>query len=129
MNIKSILATTISFCLLDGLWIKFVAADLYQRHVTPLLRMQNNQLAAQALPALLFYAVALLAIIVLIVKPAVSITQACFNGALIGLFAYGTYALTCQSIYQGWIWKMTLLDIAWGVFLCATAAAAGAYFK
>ena len=91
--------------------------------------MQNGQLAAQPLPAILFYVVALAALLVLIVKPAVSVTQAWLNGALIGLFAYGTYALTCQSIYQGWIWKMALLDIAWGIFLCATAAAVGTYFK
>lgn len=129
MTIKAIISTTLTFLCLDALWIKFIAVDLYQTHVSPLLRTHNNEMAAQPLPALLFYLVAITTLILIVIKPATSIKEAATNGALFGLFGYGTYAFTCQSIFQGWVWQMTVLDVAWGAFLCAVASIAGLYFK
>ena len=49
------------------------------------------------------------------------------NGALIGLLAYGTYDMTNLATLKGWSLQVSLVDMAWGAFLSATASAAG-YF-
>jgi len=47
------------------------------------------------------------------------------NGALFGLFAYGTYDLTNQATLKVWSTTITLADMAWGATLTAIAASAG----
>ena len=45
------------------------------------------------------------------------------NGALFGAIAYATYDLTNQATMKVWPVHVTLVDIAWGTFATATAAA------
>jgi uncharacterized membrane protein len=53
--------------------------------------------------------------------------RAALNGALLGLFGYGTYDLTNQATLRHWPWLITLVDLAWGTLLTALSATAG-YF-
>ncbi len=43
-------------------------------------------------------------------------------GALFGLFAYGTYDLTNYATLKTWGLKITLVDMAWGVFVSGAAS-------
>ena len=69
-----------------------------------------------------------LACIIFAVGPALKSeqwTSALLWGALFGLFAYGTYDLTNLATLRNWTLKVALLDMAWGTFVTAMAAAAG----
>jgi uncharacterized membrane protein len=45
-----------------------------------------------------------------------------FFGALYGLVVYGTYDLTNYSLVKDWPLTITLVDMAWGTFACATVS-------
>ena len=47
-------------------------------------------------------------------------------GALFGLFAYGTYNITNLAVMRDWSLPLTLIDMAWGMFVSAAGAVAGA---
>jgi uncharacterized membrane protein len=46
---------------------------------------------------------------------------------LFGLFAYGTYNITNLAVMRDWSLSLTLIDIAWGMFVSAAGAVAGAF--
>ena len=47
------------------------------------------------------------------------------SGAVFGLVAYATYALTNHAIMRGWTPLMTGADMAWGTVLGALGSAGG----
>jgi uncharacterized membrane protein len=49
------------------------------------------------------------------------------NGALLGALCYMTYDLTNQATLARWPLHMTLIDVTWGTFATATAAAAAVW--
>ena len=59
----------------------------------------------------------------------IQLSEAAINGAVVGLFAYGTYAFTCQALFKDWLWSVTIPDVVWGVVLCAVSCAIGTYLK
>jgi uncharacterized membrane protein len=48
-------------------------------------------------------------------------------GATLGFSMYGLYDLTNLATLRGYTLEMTLVDMAWGTFLCGTAAGVTAY--
>jgi uncharacterized membrane protein len=129
MGVKSIVATVLSFFLLDMVWINVVAVKLYKKHLSHLLAMKDGAVATNIPAALCFYVVACFALVYLVVRPAHSVSEAAINGAIVGLFAYGTYAFTCQALFKNWLWSVTIPDVVWGVVLCAVSCAIGTYLK
>ena len=126
---KSILVLIFSFIVLDTLWIRLVAIKWYQSAVKPLLLMKDGVVAANLLPAILFYVVVIFSLAWLVVIPSNKVSSALVNGAVAGLMSYATYALTCLSIYKGWSWPLAIGDIVWGTVLCALSCALAVYFK
>ena len=58
-------------------------------------------------------------------RPAVntsSWSQAATLGALFGFFTYATYDLTNLATVKNWPLAIVVVDILWGVFLCAAVA-------
>jgi uncharacterized membrane protein len=53
-----------------------------------------------------------------------SVVQALTYGALLGLFAYGTYDLTNLAVLKGFTTRIALIDLAWGTALTAFVSAA-----
>jgi len=47
------------------------------------------------------------------------------TGALLGLFAYGTYDLTNLATLKGWPVFLSILDMAWGTAATSVSAVAG----
>lgn len=126
----SIVVTALLFFGLDMLWIQFVAVGMYKKHLPDfLLRSPQGNVQANLIAAALFYVVAISCLYLLAIKPATTIKQAVTVGAISGLFAYGTYALTAQSIFKNWKWSMTVFDILWGVILCSVCALVGFLLK
>lgn len=117
------LSTALVFFGLDYIWLSRIAIGFYRSQIGEILRDRPNMTAAG-----LFYLFYVVGIVYFAVLPGVqkgSLSAAVLNGALLGLIAYGTYDMTNLSTLKVWSLPMSLVDMAWGAFLTATAAAAG----
>lgn len=109
---------------LDYLWLSRTSGPLYHRDLGPLLADNPNMTVA-----VIFYLGYAAGILFFAVRPALASGDwrtALLNGALFGLFAYATYDLTNFATMKVWTLRVTVLDIAWGMFLTGTVASAGA---
>lgn len=108
---------------LDALWLSLMGPKLYK----PLLQGLLAQSVRPA-PAVLFYAIYGLGILLLAVAPwsqPERLAGAVMRGALLGLVSYATYDLTNQATLRSWPAVITLADLGWGMILTATAAGLG----
>ena len=56
-----------------------------------------------------------------------SLQSVLLYGALFGFFAYATYDLTNLATLRVWSPTLAIVDMAWGTFITAIAAAGGWY--
>lgn len=116
-------ATAFVFLVIDAIWLGLVATSFYARALGDLM-LEQPKLGIAAL----FYVGYTFAVVLLVSAPAAktgSLGQAILYGAVFGLAAYGTYDITNMSTLKNWPVTMSLVDMAWGTVLTATAAAAG----
>jgi uncharacterized membrane protein len=113
-------AAAVAMVVLDLTWLGVVAQKYYADALGPLEREQPVVVAAA-----LFYAMYLAAIVFHAVTPSQTLAQAARRGAALGFVAYATYELTNWAVLRGWPARLVPVDLAWGVVLTATAAAAG----
>jgi len=110
------------FFLIDIFWIGFVADKMYWKHLGHLRSETVNWPAAIA-----FYTIFIAGILFFAVRPAIESGQwqtAVLFGALFGFFTYATYDLTNMATLKNWPLIVTMADILWGIFLCASVATA-----
>ena len=108
------------FFIIDILWLGVIAREFYRRNLDFIFSDQVNWTAAIA-----FYLMYIAGIIFFAVRPAISSGswgQAIFLGALFGFFTYATYDLTNLATIKNWPLVIVVVDILWGVCLCATVA-------
>lgn len=116
-------ATALVFLVLDAIWLTTMVDRVYRPGIGHLMADRPN--LAAAVP---FYFLYVLGVVVFAVMPAVRAqdwTMALGLGALLGLFAYGTYDLTNLATLKGWSVRVSLIDMAWGAVVTASAATAG----
>jgi uncharacterized membrane protein len=116
-------ATGLVFLAIDAIWLTAAAQRLYRPLMGDML-VDGFRLA----PAVLFYLVYIVGIVVFAILPALASdrwTTATSFGAFLGLFAYATYDLTNQATLKNWPVMVTVADLCWGTFLTAVAATAG----
>jgi uncharacterized membrane protein len=109
---------------LDFVWLRLTVDSLYQGALGGLLAAKPNMFGAVA-----FYIVYLAGVMVFAVRPGLedgAWKTSLVHGALFGFFAYATYDLTNLATLKDWPLRISLIDMAWGTFLTAMAAAAGA---
>ena len=118
-------AILLPFCLLDAVWLTVMGKVLYKPTLGDILLPTVN-----LPPAIAFYLIYPIGIMVFAVLPALkagSVTQALIYAALFGALAYATYDLTNFATVRNWTLQITLLDVAWGAFASAAAAAVSYY--
>lgn len=76
-------------------------------------------------PALIFYAIYVVAISRFAVMRASNRRDALKRGASLGFISYSTYELTNWAVLASWPSILVPVDIAWGVVLTGTTALAG----
>ncbi len=116
-------ATALVFLVLDAMWLTAMVDRLYRPGIGHLMLDRPN--LAAAVP---FYLLYLLGVVVFAVLPGLRAqdwTTSLWLGALLGLFAYGTYGLTNLATLRGWSVPVSLADMAWGSVLTAAAATGG----
>ena len=118
----------LAFCVLDGIWLTVVAADLYDDRLGTLLAEDPNALAAVA-----FYALFVAGLVHFVIRPAVaaeSWRSAVLNGGFFGLVTYATWDLTNLAVLEGFPASLVPVDLAWGTVLAAgTSVATYAAFR
>lgn len=110
------------FAVIDILWIGGVAKNFYMQHIGNLLG------DVRATPAVVFYALYTIGIIVFAISPGIeygSVVRAVVLGALLGLVAYGTYDLTNLATLKSWPVIVVIVDMVWGMVVTAAMAALG----
>ncbi len=115
----------IGLVLLDLLWIGFAASGFYRNQIGHLLtivdgRMQVNVPAALAAWAVIVVGVQLFALPRL--SGTGSIPLLMLWGALFGLILYAVYDFTNYAVLKDWPLGVTVVDIAWGAFVCSMTA-------
>lgn len=116
--------TAAVLAVLDAVWLTFAGRLLYRPAIGSLMMESGFRLA----PAIVFYVLYVLGVVIFAVSPALKSgqwTTAVLMGGLFGFFCYATYDLTNMATLKVWPLRVTLIDLAWGVFLTATAATVG----
>lgn len=114
--------SAVLFLLIDMVWLLWLGRSIYVSEIGALLRQPPNFAAAAA-----FYLLYVSVLMVMVIWPASksqSLVQALTYGALLGLFAYGTYDLTNLAVLKGFTTRIALIDLAWGTALTAFVSAA-----
>ena len=128
VEIKRI-ALILGVCLfLDAMWLGYQG----KYHAELFAQIQKSPLTIRFLPALAVYILIALAVWYFVFQvPATSVStnpaKAFVIGATLGFSMYGLYDLTNYATLKGYTLQMTLTDMAWGTFLCGTAAGVTAY--
>jgi uncharacterized membrane protein len=118
--------TLVAFLGIDYVWLAWIAKQTYASEMGGLLREQPNFVAAAA-----FYLLYCAGLVLFAVNPGLkgaSVLLALGLGAALGLVAYGTYNLTALAVLNGFSMRLAIIDMAWGAFVsaCAAAIAVGA---
>lgn len=116
-------ATALVFLVLDAIWLTLMIDRVYRPGIGHLMLDQPNLVAAVP-----FYLLYVLGIVVFAALPGLRAQEwmtALWMGALLGLFAYGTYDLTNLATLRGWSVSMSIIDMLWGSVVTAAAATGG----
>jgi uncharacterized membrane protein len=119
----SYVGAALAFVLMDACWLTLMGPKLYRPVIGDLLADQ-----VRIVPAVLFYALYVVGIVALAVRPALrsgSWMEAAVLGGLLGLVAYGAYDLTNGAILKQWSWTITVSDMIWGMLASAVGAVVG----
>ena len=113
-------STAVIFFILDFIWLSSMATNFYRARLPDIMAADVNYPAA-----VLFYLMYVAGVVIFAVTPALESgrwTTAAIYGALFGVMAYGTYDLTSQATLKQWSTAVTVVDMAWGTFVSASAA-------
>ncbi len=111
------LLVAVIFVVIDAIWLTLIAKKFYQDQLGGLLRPK-----ALLTPAIVFYLLYVLGIIIFALQPALETGQwleAAWRGGLLGLLMYATYDLTNYSTLKHWPARVVYVDMAWGAFVTA----------
>ena len=111
------LATVVA---LDALWLGVLMRRFYSSRFAAIGRMSGGSMAPIWPAAALVYVLLAIGIVAFALPHATgSLAQGGVRGALLGGVVYGFYNLTNHATLAGWSPAITVVDITWGIGLCA----------
>lgn len=113
----------VTMLVMDAVWLS-MSVDLFYRPLLGDIVLPGFRLV----PAILFYFLYVLGIVIFAIKPALvtgHLSEAAGKGALFGFFCYATYDLTNQATLKVWPAIVTIVDMSWGTLLTACVATVG----
>lgn len=111
------------FVLIDATWLSIMGNMLYRPVLGDIL-LSSLKIG----PAVAFYAMFPIGIVVFAVMPALksgTVGTAVAYGLLLGAIAYGTYDLTNYATLRNWNLQVTVIDIVYGAVAVAVAGSVG----
>jgi uncharacterized membrane protein len=115
----------VAFGVLDAIWLRWAAGNLYKPVIGELMAKDFNVAAAAA-----FYLIYIAGMTWFAIKPGIesgTVQAAMLNGILLGALCYATFDLTSQAVFKVWATHISVLDILWGAFATGAASAAAAW--
>lgn len=109
--------------LLDAVWLSANAATSRQ----VMAAIQGRPMEIRYAAAAAVYALMIAGVWYFAVRPAISVADAAVRGAGLGALMYGVYDFTNHATITGFPLSYAVRDFAWGIALCASVAAAGAF--
>lgn len=116
------------FLAIDLTWLGVLMVKFYKAELGPLARRSGEALAPVWWAAFMVYVLIPLGLVLFVlprVSPESAAAAALGWGFLYGVILYGVYDLTNYSLIDRWPWRMTLVDMAWGGFICAVTSYIG----
>jgi uncharacterized membrane protein len=120
--VKLYILVLVVFLAIDLTWLGLLMAKFYKAELGSLARRSGEAMAPVWWAAFLVYVLIPLGVMVFVlprVSPDNSSAAALVWGFLYGVILYGVYDLTNYSLIDRWPWRMTLVDLAWGGFICS----------
>ena len=111
-------ATLLMMIVFDMLWLKGVATHFYKERLGDLLEFR-------AAPAIIFYAMYVIGVLVFVSGKGESWKDVLLMGAFFGFIAFATYDLTNLATLRVWTAPLAAVDITWGIFNTGVSATAG----
>ncbi|MGB3795493.1 MAG: DUF2177 family protein, partial [Alteraurantiacibacter sp.] len=108
------IAAAVAFGVLDAVWLRWAADNLYRPVIGSIMADDFRMGAAAA-----FYFIYIAGMVWFAIRPgleAESVGTAMLNGALLGGLCYATFDLTSQAVLKVWSTQISLADMAWGAF-------------
>ncbi len=121
MFLKLFVVSLISFLLLDIILIRFVARGIYKEYLGFLTQEHPNLFVGA-----LIYPLIVAGLVYFVIHPMFEAHEpfkAALTGAFFGLIVYGAYDLTNQATIRKWPLEITVVDMIWGMTLCASVTA------
>lgn len=127
--LKRFTVTLLSMAVLDFIWLALLANKFYQENIGFLLRLSEGRLAPIWSGAVVVYLAIALGIVFFVVPKARGRWKSAFGwGAIFGAILYGVYDFTNYATLANWPFIVVVVDVLWGMCLCATVSAITAYF-
>ncbi|MFC1653348.1 DUF2177 family protein [Patescibacteria group bacterium] len=123
---QSVVSYISFFLAIDFTWLGLVAKKFYDFHLSQFSRTLNW-------PAALFVYLLIVASVVFIsvtkYQQSGRLTDGFMWGAMAGLMMYGVYDLTNMATLSNWSWKLVVVDVLWGVFVCGVVGLIASNFS
>lgn len=117
------LATLTFMIIVDFLWLGVIAKHIYAQNIGLLMRKSADAITPIWWAAVIVYALLTLGILFFVLPKAQGdYCIALYSGVIFGLITYGIYDFTNYAILANWPWKITLIDMIWGMVLCGLSS-------
>lgn len=117
------LATILTIVLLDMMWLGYLSKGIYAENIGILMRKSGDTITPIWSAAAVVYLLIAIGIIYFVLPKANGdYLQALMMGALFGAITYGIYDFTNYAILANWTFKITIIDMLWGMTLCGVAS-------
>ena len=114
------LVALVTVVALDALWLGLLMRRFYSTRFAAIGRMSGGSMAPIWPAAALVYVLLSIGIVAFALPQAAgTLSLGAAWGALLGGVIYGFYNLTNHATLAGWSPAITMVDIAWGIGLCA----------
>ena len=123
--VLSFVFVSIIFLIIDIIWLSITVKMIYRPALGSLLNDKPVMWAA-----VLFYLIYIIALTLLVLKPALIsglVFQAFWTGAIFGIVTYGTYNLTNMATIKDWSSNIVWIDMVWGGILTSISSSISIY--
>lgn len=112
----------ITLLVLDYIWLGIVTKDFIIREFWNLVVVKDWSIEVNLSAGLLAWAAISALVVTFVTLQFQGYGQVALYWALIGFLSYAMYDLTNLTFIQNYSLKFTLVDIAWGTFVCSMVA-------
>lgn len=121
---------SVTILLMDVVWLGFLSKPLYIKHLGHFFHITPTGMKLNYIAASIVYLCLILGIMLFVLpKAQSSVISAFFWGSIFGFITYAIYDCTNLAIIKNWPLYISLIDIAWGAFLCGTTSAITMWLK